>query len=69
MADIVTSQDAVDLQNKSIDLIGKEGKLFLIQMIFFCRVLQIIKENPLLFIFHLKIRQRDYERIINCTWP
>ena len=32
MADIVTSQDSVDLQNKSIDLIWKEGKLFLTQL-------------------------------------
>ena len=37
MVDIVTSQDSVDLQNKSIDLVWKEGKLFLIQMNFFVK--------------------------------
>ena len=37
MADIVTSQDSIDLQNKSVDLIGKEGKLFLIQIKFFVK--------------------------------
>ena len=40
MEDIVTLQDLVHLQNKSSDLIWKEGKLFLIEMNFFWQVLQ-----------------------------
>ena len=39
IVDIVTPKDLVDLQNNSVDLIGKEGELFFIQINFICQVL------------------------------